>query len=68
MSTANIIRAWKDESYRSSLSEAELAALPANPAGVSAASNAVSMQLTDGAAAFSYHPCTHFPCTSICPW
>jgi mersacidin/lichenicidin family type 2 lantibiotic len=36
MSTQNIIRAWKDESYRSSLSGAELAALPANPAGRSA--------------------------------
>jgi mersacidin/lichenicidin family type 2 lantibiotic len=34
MSTQNIIRAWKDESYRASLSEAERAALPANPAGV----------------------------------
>jgi mersacidin/lichenicidin family type 2 lantibiotic len=34
MSTQNIIRAWKDESYRSGLSEAERAALPPNPAGV----------------------------------
>jgi mersacidin/lichenicidin family type 2 lantibiotic len=34
MSTQTIVRAWKDESYRSSLSEAERAALPANPAGV----------------------------------
>lgn len=38
MSTQNIIRAWKDESYRSSLSEAERAALPPNPAGVIAVS------------------------------
>ncbi|HYO14891.1 MAG TPA: mersacidin/lichenicidin family type 2 lantibiotic [Thermoanaerobaculia bacterium] len=34
MSQKNIIRAWKDEEYRNSLSEAELAALPANPAGL----------------------------------
>jgi mersacidin/lichenicidin family type 2 lantibiotic len=33
MSKQNIIRAWKDEAYRRSLSEAERAALPANPAG-----------------------------------
>jgi mersacidin/lichenicidin family type 2 lantibiotic len=33
MSKANIIRAWKDEAYRLSLSAAERAALPANPAG-----------------------------------
>jgi len=33
MSTRNIIRAWKDASYRNSLSDAERAALPPNPAG-----------------------------------
>jgi mersacidin/lichenicidin family type 2 lantibiotic len=33
MSTQNIIRAWKDASYRSSLIAAEQALLPANPAG-----------------------------------
>jgi mersacidin/lichenicidin family type 2 lantibiotic len=34
MSRIDIIRAWKDEAYRQSLSEAERASLPANPAGV----------------------------------
>ena len=33
MSKIDIIRAWKDESYRSSLGEAERALLPENPAG-----------------------------------
>lgn len=33
MSNQHIIRAWKDPGYRNSLSQAELAALPANPAG-----------------------------------
>ena len=33
MSNKNIIRAWKDEDYRLSLSEAERALLPAHPAG-----------------------------------
>lgn len=33
MSTRNIIRAWKDPAYRNSLSTAEQASLPANPAG-----------------------------------
>jgi mersacidin/lichenicidin family type 2 lantibiotic len=33
MSKQNIIRAWKDENYRRSLSEAERAALPESPAG-----------------------------------
>jgi len=40
MSTLNIIRAWKDEEYRSSLSEAERALLPENPVGL--------VELTDG--------------------
>jgi mersacidin/lichenicidin family type 2 lantibiotic len=30
----DIIRAWEDPDYRNSLSEAERAALPANPAGM----------------------------------
>lgn len=29
----NIVRAWKDEAYRQTLSEEQLSALPANPAG-----------------------------------
>ena len=33
MSTEKIIRAWKNAEYRLSLSEAERALLPANPAG-----------------------------------
>ncbi len=33
MSKLDIIRAWKDESYRMSLSEAERTQLPDNPAG-----------------------------------
>lgn len=34
MNTKDIIRAWKDEEYRRSLSEAERSALPAHPAGL----------------------------------
>ena len=34
MSVENIIRAWKDESFRTSLSEAERALLPENPVGL----------------------------------
>ena len=34
MSYENIIRAWKDEDYRMSLSEEERAQLPENPAGL----------------------------------
>jgi mersacidin/lichenicidin family type 2 lantibiotic len=34
MNAFDIIRAWKDEAYRASLSAAQLAAMPANPAGM----------------------------------
>jgi mersacidin/lichenicidin family type 2 lantibiotic len=34
MSDIDIARAWKDEAYRQSLSEAELAELPENPVGL----------------------------------
>jgi mersacidin/lichenicidin family type 2 lantibiotic len=34
MSTEQIIRAWKDEAYRKSLSEVERAQLPEHPAGL----------------------------------
>jgi mersacidin/lichenicidin family type 2 lantibiotic len=40
MKAFDIIRAWKDVSYRNSLSAEERAALPANPAG--------SIELDDG--------------------
>ena len=33
MSTLQIVRAWKDESYRNSLTQEQRAALPAHPAG-----------------------------------
>jgi mersacidin/lichenicidin family type 2 lantibiotic len=34
MTKKDIIRAWKDEEYRTSLSEAERAKLPKHPAGL----------------------------------
>jgi mersacidin/lichenicidin family type 2 lantibiotic len=34
MSNLNVIRAWKDAKFRRSLSAAELAQLPENPAGL----------------------------------
>jgi len=39
MSDIDIIRAWKDEEYRKSLTDEQRASLPANPAG--------KMELTD---------------------
>src|SRR5919199_996646 len=51
MSHIDIIRAWKDEEYRASLSEAELAQLPENPAGLIEIADIDHMELADTAMA-----------------
>jgi mersacidin/lichenicidin family type 2 lantibiotic len=48
MSIQTIIRAWKDAEFRASLSQAERAALPANPAGVVELSDAELQQAAGG--------------------
>lgn len=44
----DIARAWKDEEYRNSLSEAELAQLPLNPAGTLELDDATLEQIMGG--------------------
>jgi mersacidin/lichenicidin family type 2 lantibiotic len=51
----DIIRAWKDPIYRSTLSEEQLASLPANPAGESLSDIEAAM-ITGGQAAPSPDP------------
>lgn len=48
MGLKDIFRAWKDSSYRESLSEEELAQLPANPAGESELSEADLKEIAGG--------------------
>jgi mersacidin/lichenicidin family type 2 lantibiotic len=48
MKKENIIRAWKDEAYRMSLSEAERALLPASPVGAIELSDAQLRDVTGG--------------------
>lgn len=45
----NIIRAWKDEEYRMSLSEEECSLLPDNPAGLMELSNTELENIVGGA-------------------
>jgi mersacidin/lichenicidin family type 2 lantibiotic len=65
MSKNDVIRAWKDPNYRKSLSAAEQAALPPNPAG--------AIELTDEEAAsvaggiFYTVVCSKYCQTIICP-
>jgi mersacidin/lichenicidin family type 2 lantibiotic len=67
MSNKHIIRAWKDATYRNSLSEAERAALPPNPAGSIEISDADLNKIAGGEAPFPL-PGTLNPvvCTQMC--
>lgn len=44
----DITRAWKDSDYRGSLSDAQLASVPAHPAGVAELSEAELMNASGG--------------------
>lgn len=48
MSKLDIIRAWKDEEYRNSLSDAERARLPPSPAGLSELAGAALAEINGG--------------------
>ena len=72
MSTQNIIRAWKDPVYRNSLSEAERAALPANPAGAVELSDA-DLGKVAGGIIYSIYPicsrhCSYNSCDCSTNW
>jgi mersacidin/lichenicidin family type 2 lantibiotic len=62
MSNVDVIRAWKDEEYRNSLSDAERAALPANPAGLIELT-AAELQDVAGGARPKPPPSRRYSCT-----
>jgi mersacidin/lichenicidin family type 2 lantibiotic len=64
MSIEQVIRAWKDAEYRQSLSEAERALLPANPAGAIELDDA-DLDAVAGAARPGTMFCTMS--TAVCP-
>jgi mersacidin/lichenicidin family type 2 lantibiotic len=73
MSHVNVVRAWKDEEYRQSLTEAERAALPENPAGLlDLAASDLQQAAGGGWPMFTGGPCYRytsgifFPLTSLC--
>ena len=61
MSQVDIIRAWKDPTYRRSLSVVELAALPENPAGQVELTDE-ELDGSDTQVATTYATCT---CTTV---
>ena len=56
MNALDIIRAWKDEAFRNSLTAAQRAALPANPAGMVELSETDLDAVVGGAAKTSTAP------------
>ncbi len=48
MSNIDIIRAWKDEEYRNSLSEEQRSQLPENPAGMMELSDETAQSVAGG--------------------
>ncbi len=66
MNTKIIIRAWKNEEYRLSLSEAERRLLPENPAGAIDLSDA-QLDMVAGGGSFDTTPCTtSLACPNSC--
>jgi mersacidin/lichenicidin family type 2 lantibiotic len=61
MSYENIIRAWKDKSFRNSLSEEEQSLLPEHPAGLVELSDAEVGAAAGGLRCISCFDCTQAP-------
>ena len=68
MKTNHIVRAWKDEDYRLSLSESERSLMPQNPAGIVELSDSALRLVTGGQPAIScdcgtriVDSCVHYP-------
>ncbi|NJN09340.1 MAG: mersacidin/lichenicidin family type 2 lantibiotic [Richelia sp. SL_2_1] len=64
MSNLDIVRAWKDEEYRASLSPEQKAQLPENPAGLIELTNDDMSSLGGGLVADPTHTKT---CKHCCP-
>jgi mersacidin/lichenicidin family type 2 lantibiotic len=66
MSHVNVVRAWKDEAYRLSLTEAERARLPENPAGLLEQTEAELERATGGGVVLN--TVRWIALTVDCPW
>ncbi len=67
MSRLDIVRAWKDEDYRNSLSAEDLAHLPEHPAGSIELSDTELVEVAgDGTAANFSLGCCSSSCISTC--
>jgi mersacidin/lichenicidin family type 2 lantibiotic len=62
MPTVNVIRAWKDEEYRRSLTEAERSQVPDHPAGLVELENADLELATGGGGVITVNLSCHVTC------
>jgi mersacidin/lichenicidin family type 2 lantibiotic len=68
MSNPNIIRAWKDPGYRSTLSPSQRAALPPHPAGAIEISEGDLGNVAGGILMFPPTEICSCMCSLRCPW
>ena len=61
MSKTNIIRSWKDADFRDSLSDAERALLPENPAGLVELTDEVLSDVVGGQSCLCWSNCGQAP-------
>ena len=61
----DVVRAWRDEEYRNSLTQEERASLPENPAGLAVINDSVLRSVTGGCATMMTLTCwTYCHCDS----
>lgn len=67
MKKIDVVRAWRDEEYRNSLTPEELANLPENPAGLAVIEDLVLRSVTGGCgpASTMANSCVNYP--YVCP-
>lgn len=64
----DVVRAWRDEEYRNSLSPEELASLPENPAGIATVDESSLRSVMGGLASKQIDPsCTTFVWSCVKP-
>lgn len=63
--TVDVVRAWRDEEYRSSLSVEERAGLPENPAGLATISDDTLRSITGGCCLSANDGCSRPVCSCV---
>lgn len=68
MKKKDIVRAWRDEEYRNSLTDAEKAALPSHPAGYMDLDDETLGSIAGGCAITTFNSsCIPYGCNCHCP-